>query len=52
VSDLKGIRVAILATDGVEQAELIEPRKFLEQLGVQTTLLSPKGEQIQAMAHA
>ena len=52
MSDLKGIRVAILATDGVEQAELIEPRKFLEQLGVQTTLLSPKGEQIQAMEHA
>lgn len=52
VSDLKGIRVAILATDGVEQAELIEPRKFLEQLGVQTTLLSPNAGQIQAMQHA
>jgi protease I len=52
VSDLKGTRVAILATDGVEQAELTEPRKFLEQLGAQTTLLSPKAGQIQAMQHS
>jgi protease I len=51
VSDLKGIRVAILAMDGVEQAELLEPRKFLEQLGAQVTLLSPKAGQIQAMEH-
>ena len=51
MSDLKGIRVAILATDGVEQAELMEPRKFLDQLGAETTLLSPKAGQIQAMQH-
>ena len=51
MSDLKGIRVAILATDGVEQAELIEPRKFMEQLGAKTTLLSPKAAPIQAMQH-
>jgi len=51
VADLKGIRLAILATDGVEQAELIEPRKFLEQQGVKTTLLTPKAAQIQAFQH-
>jgi deglycase len=51
VADLKGIRVAILATDGVEQAELMEPRKFLDQLGARTTVLSPQGEPIQAMQH-
>jgi protease I len=51
MSDLKGIRVAILATHGVEQAELTEPRKFLDQLGAETTLLSPKDGQIQAMQH-
>jgi protease I len=51
MSDLKGIRVAILATDGVEQDELTEPRKFLTQLGAETTLLSPKNGQIQAMQH-
>ena len=51
MSDLKGIRVAILATDGVEQTELTEPRKFIDQLGAETTLLSPKAGQIQAMQH-
>lgn len=51
MADLKGIRLAILATDGVEQSELMEPRKFLEQQGVQTTLLTPKAVQIQAAQH-
>lgn len=49
--ELNGIRIAILATDGVEQAELAEPRKFLEQQGAHTTLISPKAGQIQAMKH-
>jgi len=51
VADLKGIRLAILATDGVEQSELTEPRKFLEEQGVKTTLLTPKAAQIQAVQH-
>ena len=51
MSDLKGIRVAILAADGVEESELTEPRKFLDQLGANTTLLSPKNGEIQAMRH-
>jgi protease I len=50
--DLKGLRVAILATDGVEQAELTEPRKFLDQAGARTTLFAPKTGQIQAMQHS
>jgi protease I len=49
--ELNGIRIAILATDGVEQAELVEPRKYLEQDGAHTTLISPKAGQIQAMKH-
>jgi len=51
MSDLKGIRVAILAADGVEESELTEPRKFLDQLGAETTLISPKNGEIQAMQH-
>lgn len=39
---LKGMRVAILAMDGVENVELTEPRKALEQAGATTTLFSPK----------
>jgi deglycase len=51
VSDLNGIRVAILAMDGVEQSELLEPRKFMDQLGAKTTLLTPKSAMIRAMQH-
>ena len=39
---LNGRRVAILATDGVEEAELTEPRKALDEAGAQTQLVSPK----------
>ncbi|HTV07668.1 MAG TPA: type 1 glutamine amidotransferase domain-containing protein [Candidatus Aquilonibacter sp.] len=37
---LEGKRVAILATDGFEQAELIEPKKNLESAGAKVTVLS------------
>ncbi|HEY1862236.1 MAG TPA: type 1 glutamine amidotransferase domain-containing protein [Roseiarcus sp.] len=43
---LKGLRVAILATDGFEQAELTEPRKALDQAGAETRVVSPKAERI------
>lgn len=48
---LKGKTVAILATDGVEQVELTEPRKAVEQAGATTRLLSIKGGEIQGMHH-
>lgn len=48
---LKGKKVAILATDGVEQVELVEPRKALEAAGAETDLISPKGGEIQAFDH-
>ena len=50
-NSLKGTRVAILATDGVEQAELVEPRKALDDAGANTHLISPKDGTIQAMNH-
>ena len=37
---LKGRRVAILATDGVEQVELEEPRKALDEAGALTHLIA------------
>lgn len=37
---LNGKRVAILATDGFEQAELTEPKKNLEKAGATVTVLS------------
>jgi protease I len=48
---LKGRKVAILATDGVEQVELVEPRKALEAAGAETHLISPKQGEIQAFNH-
>lgn len=48
---LEGMRVAILATDGVEDAELSEPRKALEQAGAQMTLIAPKEGKIYSMKH-
>jgi protease I len=48
---LKGRRVAILATDGVEQVELVEPRKALDDAGAITHLIAPKAGTIQGMNH-
>jgi deglycase len=47
---LKGLRVAILATDGVEKVELTLPRLSLEEAGADTVLIAPKPE-IQSMKH-
>lgn len=51
---LRGKRVAVLMTDGVEQIEYTSPRSFLEQHGATVTLISPKakGEQVQGFNHA
>lgn len=50
---LKGKRVAVLMTDGVEQVEYLQPRQFLEEQGAQVTLLSPKpgGAEVQGFNH-
>lgn len=43
---LDGHHVAILATDGVEQSELVEPRRALDEAGATTVLVSPKANRI------
>ncbi len=49
---LSGKRIAILATEGVEQVELTSPRKALEKAGARVDLISPhkliKGGKIKA----
>jgi protease I len=45
-ANLKGKKVAFLATDGVEQVELTEPRKALDQAGATTYLIALKGDAI------
>lgn len=50
-SQLKGRKVAFLATDGVEQVELTAPWNALKQAGADLTLLSDKSGEIQGMNH-
>ena len=40
-SELEGIRVAILATDGFELSELTEPKRALEEAGADVDVLAP-----------
>ncbi|RYZ62206.1 MAG: type 1 glutamine amidotransferase [Proteobacteria bacterium] len=44
--DLNGKRVAVLATDGFEQSELMVPVEKLQESGVDVDVISPKGESI------
>ena len=48
---LNGKKIAIIATDGVEQVELTKPREAVEHAGAVTELLSPESGEIQAMNH-
>jgi protease I len=43
---LEGKKVAILATDGFEQSELLEPRKALEEAGAKVEIVSLKSGEI------
>lgn len=51
MTDVKGRRVAVLATDGVEQVELTEPVEALRAAGAEVQVVSPKGGKIQGMRH-
>jgi protease I len=48
---LQGLRVAILATDGFEQSELLEPKKALDAAGATTKVISPKDGEIRGWNH-
>jgi protease I len=48
---LNGKKIAILATDGVEQVELVEPRKALDDAGATTELVSLEAGEIQGFDH-
>lgn len=52
-SELSGRRIAILATDGVEEVELTKPRAALTQAGAEVHLVAPTagGGHIQAFRH-
>jgi protease I len=50
-NELQGTKVAIVATDGVEQVELVEPRKALEDAGAQVELVSIEAGDFQGFDH-
>jgi protease I len=47
---LAGKRVAIVATDGFEQSELLEPRRALQEAGATAEVISPKAGSIRGWA--
>ena len=51
MENLKGLKIAILVTDGFEQVELTEPRKALDQAGAETRVVSPKKDQVRGWNH-
>jgi protease I len=48
---LDGKKIAFLAADGVEQVELTEPRKAVEEAGAETELISVEDGEIQGFNH-
>jgi protease I len=48
---LSGRRIAVLATDGVEQVELVQPVEALRAAGAEVHLISLECDDIQAMNH-
>jgi protease I len=50
--ELDGKRIAVLvANEGIEQVELTEPQKALEDAGARPELIAPDGGEVQAMNH-
>jgi protease I len=50
-NELQGKKIAFLATDGVEQIELVEPWRAVEQAGGEPELLSIRPGKIQGFEH-
>jgi protease I len=48
---LDGMKVAILATNGVEEVELERPKRALEQAGARTQVVSPVEREIRGWQH-
>ncbi|MCM5705049.1 type 1 glutamine amidotransferase domain-containing protein [Larsenimonas salina] len=50
MSELKGTKVAILATHGFEESELTSPKKALEAQSIEVHVVAPEGGSIRAWA--
>jgi protease I len=50
MENLKGLKVAILITDGFEEVEMVKPRQALTDAGANVSIVSPKSSQVRAWA--
>jgi|ERR1700678_1734969 protease I len=48
MENLKGLKVAILITDGFEEAEMVKPRQALTDLGAAARIVSPKSSRVRS----
>jgi protease I len=49
--NLAGKRIALLATNGFEQSELVQPKQALEQAGARVEVVSPESGAIRGWTH-
>ncbi len=50
-NSLQGKKIAIVATNGFEQSELLVPRECLLKAGAEVDVIAPKAGHIQGMEH-
>jgi len=50
MENLKGLKVAILITDGFEEVEMVKPRQALIDVGANVSIISPKSSRVRAWA--
>src|SRR5690606_24559656 len=48
---LKGLKIAMVATNGFEESELFEPKKALEENGAEVFIVAPEDGKIKAWNH-
>ena len=51
MTELNGLKVAILVAEGFEQVELEQPREALDMAGAQTQIVSPATSRVQGWNH-
>ena len=49
--NVKGLKVAILITDGFEEVEMVKPREVLDKAGAETKIVSPKEGKVRSWNH-
>jgi len=48
---LKGLKIAIVVSNGFEEDEMTKPRAALEKAGAETVLISPDGSKVKSWLH-